>query len=167
MDIWMRLIHISVCAMSHSVCEIRMTHLTYRMSLILFFFCCHFLFSRYWNETSHIPFFFSFFFSFFLGWRTPNFITGLNGWRTQIFMNKYEWVMSHIWMSHVTHMNESCHTCEWVMSHMKLGGMKVGVRHPRKKERQKKREKRMQKVCVMTYSYEHPTSSLDWMGGAN
>ena len=23
---------------------------------------------------------------------------------------KYEWVMSHIWMSHVTHMNESCHT---------------------------------------------------------
>ena len=24
----------------------------------------------------------------------------------------YEWVMSHIWMSHVTHMNESCHTYE-------------------------------------------------------
>ena len=32
--------------------------------------------------------------------------------------NMYEWVMSHIWMSHVTHMNESCHTCEWVMSHI-------------------------------------------------
>jgi len=30
----------------------------------------------------------------------------------------YEWVMSHIWMSHVTHMNESCLTHEWVMSHM-------------------------------------------------
>jgi len=48
----------------------------------------------------------------------------------------YEWVMSHVWMSHVTHMNESCHTCEscptyerimshiwviphiWVMLHM-------------------------------------------------
>ena len=29
----------------------------------------------------------------------------------------YEWVMSRIWMSHVTHMNESCHTCKWVMSH--------------------------------------------------
>jgi len=29
----------------------------------------------------------------------------------------YEWVMSHIWMSHVTHMNESCHTYEWGMSH--------------------------------------------------
>jgi len=30
----------------------------------------------------------------------------------------YEWVMSHIWMSHVTHMNESCHTYESVMSHI-------------------------------------------------
>jgi len=30
----------------------------------------------------------------------------------------YEWVMSHIWMSHVTHMNESCHTCEYVMAHV-------------------------------------------------
>ena len=29
-----------------------------------------------------------------------------------------EWVMSHIWMSRVTHMNESCHTYEWLMSHM-------------------------------------------------
>ena len=39
----------------------------------------------------------------------------------------YEWVMSHIWMSHITHMNvschnkqelnESCHTYDWVMSH--------------------------------------------------
>jgi len=25
----------------------------------------------------------------------------------------YEWAVSHIWMSHVTHMNESCHTYEW------------------------------------------------------
>jgi len=30
----------------------------------------------------------------------------------------YERVMSHIWTSHVTHMNESCHTYEWVMSHI-------------------------------------------------
>jgi len=37
----------------------------------------------------------------------------------------YKWVMSHIWMSHVTHMdesfthmNESCHTYGWVMSHI-------------------------------------------------
>jgi len=28
-----------------------------------------------------------------------------------------EWVMSHTWMSHVTHVNESCRTCKWVMSH--------------------------------------------------
>ena len=30
----------------------------------------------------------------------------------------YEWVMSHICMSHATHMDESCHTYEWVMSHV-------------------------------------------------
>jgi len=30
----------------------------------------------------------------------------------------YEWVMSHIWMSHVTHMTTSCDTYEWVMSHI-------------------------------------------------
>jgi len=30
----------------------------------------------------------------------------------------YEWVMSHMWMSHVTHMNESCHTYERGMSHI-------------------------------------------------
>ena len=28
--------------------------------------------------------------------------------------------MSHIWMSHVTHMNQSCRTYEWVMSHTKM-----------------------------------------------
>ena len=32
----------------------------------------------------------------------------------------YEWVMSHIWMSRVTHMTESCHTYEWVVSHIWL-----------------------------------------------
>jgi len=30
----------------------------------------------------------------------------------------YVGVMSHILMSHVTHMNELCHTYEWVMSHI-------------------------------------------------
>jgi len=30
----------------------------------------------------------------------------------------YDWVMSHMWLRHVTHMNESCHTHEWVMSHI-------------------------------------------------
>jgi hypothetical protein len=32
----------------------------------------------------------------------------------------YEWVMSHIWTSHVSHMNASCHTYEWVMSHISM-----------------------------------------------
>ena len=30
----------------------------------------------------------------------------------------YNCVMLHLWMSHVTHMNESCHTYECVMSHI-------------------------------------------------
>jgi len=29
--------------------------------------------------------------------------------------------MPHIWMSHATHMNESCHTYGWVMSHVPNG----------------------------------------------
>jgi len=33
-------------------------------------------------------------------------------------MCQKEWVMSHIGMSHVTHMNELCRTYEWVMSHI-------------------------------------------------
>ena len=31
-------------------------------------------------------------------------------------------VKSHIWMSHVTHMNESCQTYEWVVSHIWIVG---------------------------------------------
>jgi len=30
----------------------------------------------------------------------------------------YEWAMSHIWMSHVTPMNECGYTYEWVVSHI-------------------------------------------------
>jgi len=30
----------------------------------------------------------------------------------------YKWAMSHIWMSRVTQNNESCHTYEWVTSHV-------------------------------------------------
>ena len=40
-------------------------------------------------------------------------VTHMNeSWRT------YEWVTSHIWMSHVSHMNESRLTYEWVTSHI-------------------------------------------------
>jgi len=31
-----------------------------------------------------------------------------------------EWVMSHMWMSHVTHVNTSCHTCQPLTSTMTL-----------------------------------------------
>jgi len=33
-------------------------------------------------------------------------------------MRVNEWVVSHIWMSHVTHMNESCYTYLCIMSHI-------------------------------------------------
>ena len=44
-------------------------------------------------------------------------------WMSHVtYMNEschtYEWVMWHIWMSHVTHMKESCHTYEWVVLHI-------------------------------------------------
>jgi len=35
-------------------------------------------------------------------------------------MSIYECVMSHVWMSHVTRMNESRHTYEWVTSHIRM-----------------------------------------------
>ena len=58
----------------------------------------------------------------------------------------YEWVMSHIWMSHIPHMNESCPTHEWVMSHIWMSH----VPH-------------MNESCpthewVMSYTYEWVTS---------
>jgi len=40
---------------------------------------------------------------------------------THHHFTRWVWVnrfMAHIWISCVTHMNESCHTYEWVMSHM-------------------------------------------------
>jgi len=43
----------------------------------------------------------------------------------------FEWVMAHIWMSHATHMNthtnESCHTYAWVMSHIQEALPRVRV----------------------------------------
>ena len=32
-----------------------------------------------------------------------------------LFGHTYQWGMSHMWMGHVTHINESCHICEWGM----------------------------------------------------
>jgi len=39
-------------------------------------------------------------------------------WMSHVTCDTYEWVMSHIWMSHVTHINESRDTHEWVMWHI-------------------------------------------------
>jgi len=33
----------------------------------------------------------------------------------------YQWVMSHVWMSHVSYMNGSCLIYEWVMPHIWMG----------------------------------------------
>jgi len=59
---------------------------------------------------------------------TPSYVTLLwlyslmcVAWRMLESCHTYEWVMSHIWVGHVTHMNESCHTYEWVMSHIWVG----------------------------------------------
>jgi len=43
------------------------------------------------------------------------------------------------WMSHVTHMNESCHTYEWVMSH----------------------------ILSRTHWYEDPNDSREWVMGSS
>jgi len=32
----------------------------------------------------------------------------------------FQWVKSHIWMSHVTHMDELCHTYECIMRHIQM-----------------------------------------------
>jgi len=71
---------------------------------------------RWWLKTTHVcnvPFF-----SFPNGGK----------WQHVCFMSHTyekschtsEWVMSHIRMSHVTRHNESCHTYEWVMSHIQM-----------------------------------------------
>ena len=39
----------------------------------------------------------------------------------QCIMHVEEGVVSHWWRSHGTHMNESCHTWEWIMSHIWIG----------------------------------------------
>jgi len=40
--------------------------------------------------------------------------------RTNKSCHTSEWVMSHIWMRRVADMNESCHMCEWVMAHVRM-----------------------------------------------
>jgi len=41
----------------------------------------------------------------------------------------YEWVVSHAWLSHVTHMNESFHTYEWVQMNESCHRYEWGMSH--------------------------------------
>jgi len=45
--------------------------------------------------------------------------TGIGPVKSMNTSDQYECSMSHIWMQHVTHMNETCHPREWVLSHIK------------------------------------------------
>ena len=44
----------------------------------------------------------------------------LHMWMNEWVMSCYtcECIMSHMWMRHVTRVNELCQTCEWILSHM-------------------------------------------------
>jgi len=42
--------------------------------------------------------------------------------------NTHKWGMSHLWLSHITRVNESCHTCKRDMSHMRISVQKRNVR---------------------------------------
>jgi len=58
----------------------------------------------------------------FLDFFADFFVSGPCGYLSHVtHMNElchtHEWVMSHTWMSYITHMNESCHTYKLVMSH--------------------------------------------------
>ena len=44
-----------------------------------------------------------------------SFVTFSSVWLDSFVLTQLQ---KHIWMSHVTHTNESCHTYEWVMSHI-------------------------------------------------
>ena len=58
------------------------------------------------------------------GWVTSHMwmshVTHVNrSWHTYAWVTcAYEWVNADIWMGHVTHVNGSRDTCEWVTSHM-------------------------------------------------
>jgi len=45
---------------------------------------------------------------------------GRGGWNLEMTKRVVQPWLSQIWMSRVTHMNESCHTYGWVMLHMSI-----------------------------------------------
>jgi len=65
-------------------------------------------------------------------WRSRHFLTRVCD--TNESYHTYEWVISHIWMSHITHMND-----EWITSHIR--------------RRQVEWETRRQVECKMNHTY--------------
>ena len=63
-----------------------------------------------------------------MGHDTDRIINILISWMNES-RHTYEWVTSHIWMSHVTHMNESCHTSEYVMAQTKTWNILTSWNH--------------------------------------
>jgi len=43
-------------------------------------------------------------------------VTHVYEWSRVESSRTYDWVILQVWMSHVIHMHESCHTCVWVKS---------------------------------------------------
>jgi len=65
-------------------------------------------------------------------WHTPNDTHPMTHtqWHTLWTKWMWSWVMSHIWMRHVPHMNESCPTYEWVMSHINQMNVSIPFKEP-------------------------------------
>jgi len=109
-----------------------------------FFLCCVVLRRGYlfdaWPHTVIIPIEFKFIVP--ESWQLVVFCTGrilperlkfVENFPLRLHRDKHtcKWVMLHIWVSHVTHVNKSWHTCERVMSHM---WMSHGYTETRQKE---------------------------------
>jgi len=73
-------------------------------------------------------------------------------------------ITAHIWMSYVTHMNESCHTYEWVMSHIWMSHvthMRWGMPHKWMRHATHMNESRPRIKKVMTHTWG--VMSHTWM----
>ena len=109
----MRLVWIIVCV---RVCACHATRVNIYPCIEL---CCNVVWSSYvthMNEFGHI----------WMNHVTYEWVKSHLNESCQIWMRHVmcERVVSHLWMSHVTHMNESCHTYKchtyvWVMSHIR------------------------------------------------
>ena len=127
-----------ICAMCHMCYELlmHMRHKTWHDSLICVTWLAHMCdmtHSYVWHDTRDTDarvtvymyiytYIFSHIYIYKYTYRYSHMYTLMNEsrdiWMSHVtHMNgschTYEWVMSHIWMGHVTHMHESCHTYSW------------------------------------------------------